>query len=63
MKFYFKFSDCLLPSYFTSWNFSTHADIHRYNTRKKNTLLGIKTRTKLAEKLDSEFLKLSTLLI
>ena len=28
-KFYFKLCHCLLPSYFTSCNFSTHADIHR----------------------------------
>ena len=39
LKFYYCYSNQLLPSYFDSFNFIKRSSVHSYNTRNRNLLL------------------------
>ena len=58
LKLYFKLKHQSLPSYFRSFDLSTHADIHNYNTRY-NTLIPMRvTRTHTALKCIKNYLSI-----
>ena len=50
LKFYFKYCHQQVPLYFLKWKFTSNSDIHLYNTRQKDSLTSVKTKTKFAEK-------------
>jgi hypothetical protein len=50
LKFYFHYCKDEIPIYFKSFAFKTRSQIHSYNTRHRNQLHTIKTRTKMGEK-------------
>ena len=50
LKFYYKYCHNLVPAFFQEFNFVARSQTHQYNTRSKNNLQQVKTRTKIAEK-------------
>ena len=50
LKFYFKYCRQQVPLYFLKWKFTSNSDIHLYNTRQKDSLTYVRTKTKFAEK-------------
>ena len=50
LKFYYKFCNDCLPSYFSSFRFSTRSAVHSYNTRNKKKLNTNKTNSKFVDK-------------
>ena len=43
LKFYFNYKHMTLPFYFQSFNIIQRRDVHRYNTRQRNSLSSTKT--------------------
>ena len=55
-KFYFKYCNSELPSYFSSFNLIPQGAIHHYNTRYNSNLRTIRTRTVFARNCLRHFL-------
>ena len=49
LKFYYCYSNQLLPSYFDCFNFIKRSSVHFYNTRNRNLLCTQRTVTKSAD--------------
>ena len=49
MKFYFKYTHNELPAYLQTFYFLARSEIHQHDTRSKNKLHTIKSRTKNSE--------------
>ena len=49
LKFYFKYSHNELPAYLQSFYFLTRSEIHQHDTRSKNKLHTMKSRTSNSE--------------
>ena len=50
LKFYFNYKYMTLPFYFQSFNIIQRRDIHRHNTRQRNSLCKTKTNRVFSEK-------------
>ena len=50
LKFYFNYKHMTLPFYFQSFNIIQRRDVHRYNTRQRNSLSSTKTNRVFSEK-------------